>query len=352
MINIGIIGYGYWGPNLVRNFFAAKDCCIRAVADSRPERLESLRRSFPGITGVRKSDDVILDPQIDAVVIATPVSTHFALARKALRNGKHVLVEKPLTSSVLEAELLISLAAQKNLLLMVDHTFLYTGAVEKMKHLVAQNELGNIRYLDSTRINLGLFQSDVNVLWDLAPHDLSILSYILEETPCSVNATGITHTTNGIENIGYLTVNYSSGFIAHFNCSWTSPVKVRMMLLGGDRKMILYNDLEPTEKVKVYDSGYSLVSDEDKKKIMVDYRTGDIHVPKVNTSEALLGMAQDFIDCIRTGRMPRSSWKIGLEVVRILEASDRSIRGHGREVVLEGLNRAPAQQHFNKALIS
>ncbi|HEY1005592.1 MAG TPA: Gfo/Idh/MocA family oxidoreductase [Sphingobacteriaceae bacterium] len=352
MINIGIIGYGYWGPNLVRNFFAAKDCCIRAVADARPERLESLRKTFPGITGVRKSDDVILDPEIDAVVIATPVSTHFALARKALKNGKHVLVEKPLTSSVLEAELLISLAAQKNLLLMVDHTFLYTGAVEKMKQLVAQNELGNIRYLDSTRINLGLFQSDINVLWDLAPHDLSILSYILEETPCSVNATGITHTRNGIENIAYLTVNYKSGFIAHFNCSWTSPVKVRMMLLGGDRKMILYNDLEPTEKVKVYDSGYSLVNDEDKKKIMVDYRTGDIHVPKVNTSEALLGMARDFIDCISTGRTPRSSWMIGLEVVRILEASDRSIREHGREVILEDISRTPVQQHFNKALIS
>lgn len=352
MINIGIIGYGYWGPNLVRNFFAAKDCCIRAVADARPERLESLMRTFPGITGVLEADDVILDPAIDAVVIATPVSTHFALARKALKNGKHVLVEKPLTSSVLEAELLVTLAAQKNLLLMVDHTFLYTGAVEKMKQLVAENELGNIRYLDSTRINLGLFQSDINVLWDLAPHDISILNYILEESPYSVNATGITHTRNAIENIAYLTVNYRSGFIAHFNCSWTSPVKVRMMLLGGDKKMILYNDLEPTEKVKVYDSGYNLVSDEDKKKIMVDYRTGDIHVPKVNTSEALLGMAQDFIDCIGTGRTPRSSWRLGLEVVRILEASDLSIREHGREVILQDTNRTPVPQHFNNELIS
>lgn len=352
MINVGIIGYGYWGPNLVRNFFAAKNCCIRAVADARPERLESLARAFPGIPGVRKADDIIVDPAIDAVVIATPVSTHFALARKALKNGKHVLVEKPLTSSVLEAELLIDLAARRNLLLMVDHTFLYTGAVEKMKELVAGNELGNIRYLDSTRINLGLFQSDINVLWDLAPHDISILNYILEEEPYSVNATGITHTRNAIENIAYLTVNYRSGFIAHFNCSWTSPVKVRMMLVGGDRKMILYNDLEPTEKVKIYDTGYNLVTDDDKKKIMVDYRTGDIHVPKVHTTEALLGMAQDFLDCIGSGRTPRSSWKIGLEVVRVLEASDLSIRDHGREVVLETMNAAPAKRELNKMLIN
>ena len=334
MIKIGIIGYGYWGPNLVRNFFAANDCLIKSVADARTERLAVLNRNFPGITGVENADDIIYDPDIDAVIIATPVSGHFQLAKKALSEVKHVLVEKPMTASVLEAEILMTLAEKKNLLLMVDHTFLYTGAVEKMKALIESRELGNIKYLDSTRINLGLFQNDVNVLWDLAPHDISILTYLIGEQPYSVNATGITHTHNAIENIAYLTINYNSGFIAHFNCSWTSPVKVRMMLIGGDERMILYNDLEPTEKIKVYDTCYVHTTDEEKKRVMVDYRTGDIHVPKVSTTEALLGMANDFITCIKEGRQPRSSSQLGLDVVNILEASNRSIKHNGCEVLL------------------
>lgn len=352
MINVGIIGYGYWGPNLVRNFFATRGCCIKGVAESRPDRLQSLHLAFPGIKGVKDADQLILDKDIDAIVIATPVSTHFSLAKKALKNGKHVLVEKPLTSSVLEAEILINLAAKKNLLLMVDHTFLYTGAVEKMKQLVEDNELGNIKYLDSTRINLGLFQQDINVLWDLAPHDISILNFIINDTPYSVNATGITHTNNLIENIAYLTINYRSGFIAHFNCSWTSPVKVRMMLIGGDKKMILYNDLEPTEKIKVYDTGYHHSTDEEKKKVMVDYRTGDIHVPKVNTKEALLGMASDFLSCIQTGDFPRSSWKIGLDVIKILEASDLSLKQNGREVLLENMTTSTIKYSDTNVLIN
>lgn len=335
MITIGIIGFGYWGPNLVRNFFVAKDCLVKSVADPRVERLSVLEKSFPSISGVKNADELILDPQIDAVIIATPVSTHFSLAKKALQHGKHVLLEKPMTSSVAEAEILINLAVQKGLLLMVDHTFLYTGAVEKMKLLVNSGELGNVKYLDSTRINLGLFQPDINVLWDLAPHDLSILNYLMDERPFSVNATGIAHTHNSIENIAYLTVNYHSGFIAHFNCSWTSPVKVRMMLIGGDQKMILYNDLEPTEKIKVYDSGYIHTTDEGKKRIMVDYRTGDINVPKICTTEALLGMANDFILCLQSGQQPRSSNSLGLDVVKILEASSQSIKNNGCEVLLD-----------------
>jgi len=335
MVNVGIIGYGYWGPNLVRNFFAAKDCRLKSVADARPERLEQLKRIFPSIVGVKDAQDIIHDTSIDAVVIAPPVSTHFSLAKKALSEGKHVLLEKPMTSSVKEAEILMNLAEQKGVLLMVDHTFLYTGAVEKMKQLMSNQELGTIKYLDSTRINLGLFQSDINVLWDLAPHDLSILNYIIDERPYSVNATGITHTGNNIENIAYLTLNYKSGFIAHFNCSWTSPVKVRMMLIGGDKKMILFNDLEPTEKIKIYDTGYSYSNDEEKKQVMVDYRTGDIYVPKLATTEALLGMANDFIGCIKENRQPRSNSNLGLDVVRILEAADQSIKNQGQEVVLE-----------------
>jgi predicted dehydrogenase len=345
MINVGIIGYGYWGPNLVRNFFAAKDCCVKAVADARPERLQQLRKIFPGIEGVKEADEIIYDPLIDAVIIATPVFSHFPLAKKALLEGKHVLIEKPMASSVQEAEMLIETAEQKNLLLMVDHTFLYTGAVEKMKRLIDYEELGNIKYLDSTRINLGLFQPDINVLWDLAPHDISILNYIIKERPYSVNATGITHTNNSIENIAYLTVNYNSGFIAHFNCSWTSPVKVRMMLIGGDQKMILYNDLEPTEKIKIYDTGYNHTTDEERKRVMVDYRTGDIHVPKLNTTEALLGMANDFITCIQEKKQPKSSNGIGLEVVRILEASNKSIKHNGCEVLLDAPGKSIKHNH-------
>lgn len=335
MVKIGVIGYGYWGPNLVRNFFGTTGCMVKSVADSRPERLKQLNNIFPSIAAVRSAEEVIYDVEIDAVVIATPVSSHFSLARKALSQGKHVLLEKPMTASAEEAEILMNLACQKNLLLMVDHTFLYTGAVQKMKQLIEKQELGQIKYLDSTRINLGLFQSDINVLWDLAPHDLSILTYLVNEEPYSVNAKGVTHTDNGIENIAYLTVNFSSGLIAHFNCSWTSPVKVRMMLIGGDRKMILYNDLEPTEKIKIYDTGYNYSADVDKQQIMVDYRTGDIHVPKLNTTEALSGMAKDFITCIQEKKEPLSNSKLGLKVVRLLEASSKSLKLQGQEVVLE-----------------
>ncbi|TXH29186.1 MAG: Gfo/Idh/MocA family oxidoreductase [Cyclobacteriaceae bacterium] len=332
MINVGIIGYGYWGPNLVRNFFGQKDCVIKSVADARPNRLELLAKAYPSVQGVLNADGILNDPAIDAVVIATPVFTHFPLAQKALQNGKHVLLEKPMASSVQECNILIGLAAQKNLLLMVDHTFLYTGAVEKIKELIDTNALGNVKYLDSTRINLGLFQPDINVLWDLAPHDLSILRYLHDEKPYSVNATGISHTHNGIENIAFMTINYQSGFIAHLNCSWSSPVKVRMMLIGGDQKMIIYNDVEPTEKIKVYDTGYELKSDEDKNKILVDYRVGDIYVPKVNNKEALAQVASDFIGGILEKRTPRSSHHIGLDIVKMLEASEQSIKNKGAEV--------------------
>lgn len=335
MVKVGIIGYGYWGPNLVRNFFATSNCEVKSVADPRTERLLVLAKTYPKIKGVLKANDIIFDPEIDAVIIATPVSTHFNIAKKSLEEGKHVLLEKPMASSVKEAQVLIELAMKKNLILMVDHTYLYTGAVQKMKSLMDQQDLGELKYLDSTRINLGLFQNDVNVLWDLAPHDLSILTHLVNEKPYSVNARGITHTNNDIENIAYLTVNYPSGFIAHFNCSWTSPVKVRMMLIGGDQKMILFNDLEPTEKIKVYDTGYSYCNDEDKNQVMVDYRIGDIYVPKLSTTEALLGMANDFISSISGKKQPLSSCFLGLEVVRILEASSLSIKNLGMEIVLE-----------------
>lgn len=331
-INIGVIGYGYWGPNIVRNFFAASACSVKMVADGRSERLGLLAKSFPAIQGVNDAQDIIVSKDIDAIVIATPVHTHFALAKRALEQGKHVLIEKPMTSSVQEADELISLATRKGLTLMADHTFLYTGAVQKMKEIIQTEVIGTPLYFDSARINLGLFQPDINVLWDLAPHDISILTYLITEVPESINATGISHTRNKIENIAYLTVNYNSNFIAHFNCSWSSPVKVRQTLIGGDKKMILYNDLEPSEKVRVYDTGYNHKTEEDKTRIMVDYRTGDVYIPKLSSREALAGVADDFVQSVIQKRSPLSNALLGRSVVRILEASQESIKNYGKEI--------------------
>ncbi len=334
-INVGVIGYGYWGPNIVRNFFGTASCAVRMVADGRPERLQMLAKVFPSINGVKSGEEIISSKDVDAIVIATPVHTHYGLAKKALMEGKHVLIEKPMTSSVEEADQLIELAAKKGLTLMADHTFLYTGAVQKMKEIIQTEIIGKPLYFDSARINLGLFQPDINVLWDLAPHDISILTYLITESPASINATGISHTKNKIENIAYLTVNYHSNFIAHFACSWSSPVKVRQTLIGGDKKMILYNDLEPSEKVRVYDTGYDHKTDEDRTSIMVDYRTGDVYIPKLSSREALAGVAEDFIQSIVLRKEPLSNAMLGRSVVRILEASQASIKQNGKEISLK-----------------
>ncbi len=331
-IKIGVVGYGYWGPNIVRNFFGTPHCTVKMVADGRSERLNLLAKIFPSIQGVKDAEEIITSREIDAVVIATPVFTHYRLAKRALQEGKHVLIEKPMTSSVKEADDLINLAAQKGLTLMADHTFLYTGAVQKMKEIIDSDIIGKPLYFDSARINLGLFQPDINVLWDLAPHDISILTYLITEEPDSINATGISHTQNQIENIAYLTVNYNSRFIAHFNCSWSSPVKVRQTLIGGDKKMILYNDLEPSEKVRVYDTGYNHKTEEDKTRIMVDYRTGDVYIPKLSSREALAGVAEDFVQSVIQNKTPLSNALLGRSVVRILEASQESIKHQGKEI--------------------
>jgi predicted dehydrogenase len=333
-MNIAIIGFGYWGPNLVRNFNSVEGCKVKYVCDFREERLKVVARQYPSVTVTGKYDDVLNDESIEAVVIATPVFTHFDLAKKALEKNKNVLIEKPMTSTSAEATELQELANKKGKLLMVDHTFLYTGAVQKMKDLITSGNIGKIQYFDSTRINLGLFQPDINVLWDLAPHDISILNYLVNEKPFSVNATGVSHTNNNIENIAYLTVNYNSGFIAHFNCSWTSPVKIRTMLIGGDKKMLLFNDLEPTEKIRVYDTGYDHKTDEEKRKVLVDYRAGDVYLPKVDSKEALFGMASDFINSIKNKTKPVSDFESGLMVIKILEASQQSIKQNGKEIKL------------------
>lgn len=335
MINIAIIGYGYWGPNLLRNFNANSNCNVKYLVDGREDRLKIAKNQYPNIETVTNIESIIEDSNLHAVVIATPVFTHFELAKLALEHGKHVLIEKPMTSNSKEAQLLIELAEKKGLLLMVDHTFLYTGAVQKIKQFIDKNEIGNLQYFDSTRINLGLVQPDVNVLWDLAPHDLSILFYLHNEKPISVQATGVSHTRNGIENIAYLTINYQSDFIAHFNCSWSSPVKLRNILIGGDQKMILFNDIEPAEKIKIYDTGFQIKNDEDKRRLLIDYRVGDIFVPKVDQKEALQSMAEDFAQGIINKVTPISNAHKALEVVKVLEAAQISIKNNGKEVNLD-----------------
>jgi len=334
MMKIAIVGYGYWGPNLVRNFNQTPECRVSWVLDLQERQLERVRKAWPDIRTTRQYGDILEDHAVDAVVIATPVSTHFPLASQALKAGKHVLLEKPMCASVQEARELVDLALRLGKVLMVDHTYLYTPSVQTLRQYVDEGLLGHIRYVDSTRINLGLFQTDVNVLWDLAPHDISICRHLLQERPLGVQAVGVSHTDNQLENIAYLTLFYPENRIAHFNCSWISPVKIRQMLVGGDEKMIVFNDLETTEKIRIYDKGYTVLPESDRDRILVDYRTGDIRIPKIPQYEALSQMAQDFRDAVLHGKHPVSDYLSGLEVVEILEAANQSLSQRGREIVL------------------
>lgn len=334
MIKVAIIGFGYWGPNLVRNFNLTHDCSVTWVLDLDKSRLEKVQNLYPQIKTTTDYKDILTDLAVDAVIIATPVHTHFQLAKQAFAAGKHVLLEKPMCSSRNEAEQLIELATSANKILMVDHTYLYTPSVRFIKDYLDQGSLGQLQYLDSTRINLGLFQTDVNVLWDLAPHDISICRHLFQEKPLGVQAVGVSHTDNKLENIAYLTLFYPENRIAHFNCSWVSPVKIRQMLVGGDKKMIVFNDLETTEKIKIYDKGYTILPQSDRDRILVDYRTGDILIPKIPQYEALAQMALDFRDAIIKGTHPVSDYLSGLEVVEILEAADKSLSERGKEIHL------------------
>jgi predicted dehydrogenase len=335
MIKTALVGYGYWGPNLLRNFSKHPNCEMIAVVEKRSDVHSKIQAAFPSVVCFEDFDILLNNCEVDAIVIATPVHSHYPIAKKALLAGKHVLIEKPMTSSAEEAEELISIAEQSNLTLMVDHTFLYTGAVIKMKELIENGEIGSPKYFDSTRINLGLFQPDVNVLWDLAPHDISILTYLVNYKPVSVNAVGVCHTQNGIENIAYLTINFEEDFIAHFNCSWTSPVKVRSTLIGGEDKMLVYNDLEPSEKIRVYNTSYThQVLEEEKNRLLVDYRTGDVFIPKIDNTEALYGVASDFLQAIENGTEPIASKELGLLVVQVLEAAQKSIKNNGSIVYI------------------
>lgn len=335
MVNVALVGYGYWGKNLARNFNSAKDCKLHTIVEFDASKLKGVDKHYPGVFLVNNFNDVLNNPDIDAVLIATPVHSHFNLAKLALEAGKHVMIEKPMTASVVEAETLIDLALKNNKVIMPDHTFLYTGAVQKIKQLVSANEIGTINYYDSTRINLGLFQPDVNVVWDLAPHDISILFHLIEDRPVSVTATGISHLGNNIENVAFVTLHFQSNMIAHFSCSWSSPVKIRQILIGGNQKMIVFDDNQNTEKIKIYDTGYSAKTDEERQQVLVDYRVGDIYVPKLENREALGGVANDFIQSISTGKTPVSDWKSGLDVVKVLEAAQSSIKTNGKEIQIK-----------------
>ena len=336
-IGIGVIGYGYWGPNLVRNFMEVPEARVVGVSDVKEDRLALVRRRYPTVIATADHRSLLAHPAIDAVAIATPVSTHFDLAMEALRAGKHVLVEKPLASNSVQGMQLIEEAARRNRVLMVDHTFVYTGAVAKIRELVMSQTLGDIYYYDSVRVNLGLFQHDVNVLWDLAVHDLSIMDAVLPQRPCAVSATGVSHVPGQPENIAYVTLFFDTNIVAHVHVNWLAPVKLRKILIGASRKMIVYDDVEPSEKVKVYDAGITLQDTKDREslyRMLISYRTGDVSAPKLDITEALRAEANHFLRCIQGCERPLTDSESGLRVVRMLEAATESMKQRGRPVEL------------------
>ncbi|HEY6046312.1 MAG TPA: Gfo/Idh/MocA family oxidoreductase [Pyrinomonadaceae bacterium] len=340
---IGVIGCGYWGPNLLRNFAENEAAQLRWICDLDETRLGAMGRRYPAARTTNDYRTLIADPELEAVAVVTPVATHFQIAKDALAAGKHVLMEKPLTATAREAEELIELAEKNRRVLMIDHTFVYTGAVRKMKEILKSGELGELLYFDSVRINLGLFQRDINVLWDLAPHDLSIMDYLIERQPEGVSAIGSCHIEPGIENIAYLMMQFADDFIAHFHFNWLAPVKIRRTLIAGARKMILYDDIEPTEKVRVYDKGVTANRIGDREadyQTLVSYRTGDVWAPKLDATEALRHVVAEFLNSIRERRRPLTDGEAGLRVVRILEAAQQSIKQGGQVRLLGSAARA------------
>jgi len=341
MIRIGIIGYGYWGPNLVRNFAETPGLTVAAVADLDGRQLELVQRRFPAVKTTADFRELLNDPSIDAIAVATPVSTHFELGMAALRAGKHLWMEKPMTETLAQARQLVDEAERRNLTLIVDHTFIYTGAVAKMNELIQRDELGRIYYYDSIRVNLGLFQRDVSVISDLAVHDFSILDHLLDEHPVAVSASGTNHFPGTPENLAYVTLFYDSGTIAHVNVSWLAPVKVRQILIGGSKKMITYDDVEPSEKIKVYDKGIRFTDDPKQiQEMRVGYRTGDMWAPKLAVTEALRTEGEHFVDCVIHGKTPKTDGQLGLRVVELIEAACASMRRRGETVTIRQLEKA------------
>jgi len=330
-LRVGVIGYGYWGPNIVRNFHGQEKSRVVAVCDQSPKAVQRARRQHQDLRVTEDYRELVQSPDIDIVAVVTPVWTHYELAKMALENGKHVFVEKPFTSTAAQAEELIELAERKNLKIMVDHTFLFTGAVKRIRQLVDEGVLGDLYYYDSTRVNLGLFQHDVNVIWDLAPHDLSIMGHLIKEKPEAVVATGEQH-LNGVADVAFLTIYYPNKLIGHINVNWLSPVKLRTTLIGGEKKMLVWNDLEADEKLKVYDKGVEVTPGEAVYQTLVSYRTGDMWAPKVDQIEALKLEASYFVDCILNNKTPFNDGAAGLQVVKLLQAADESLRQKGKIV--------------------
>jgi predicted dehydrogenase len=333
MIRVGVIGYGYWGPNIVRNLHSLDSTRVEAVCDMNANALARVRKSYPGVKTCSDPAEILTSPTVDAVAVITPVWTHYDLAKKALENGKHIFVEKPFTSSSEQAEELIELAARKNLTIMVDHTFLFTGAVRKIHELTESGALGDLYYYDSMRINLGLFQHDVSVIWDLAPHDLAIMDYVIKGEPEAIVATGERH-LNGVEDVAFMTIYFPRNVIAHINVNWLSPVKIRTTLIGGQKKMLVWNDLVADEKIRVYDKGAQINSGDGIRDLLVSYRTGDMWAPQLEQLEALQVELDYFATCISNGRKPFNDGHAGLRVVRMLEAAENSIQKRGELVRL------------------
>ena len=340
MVRIGVVGYGYWGPNLVRNFAETAGAELVAVSDLDPKKLETVKKRYPTVRTTTRFQELLEDKTIDAIAIATPVSTHFELGMAVLKSGKHLWLEKPMTETSLQAQKLVDEAEKRKLVLHVDHTFIYTGAVRKMAELVRSGDLGRVYYYDSIRINLGLFQRDVNVISDLGVHDFAILDYILGEHPTAVSASGINHFPGTPENLAYITLFYDSGTIAHVNVSWLAPVKVRQILIGGSKKMIAYDDLQPSEKVKVYDKGISFTDDPKQiHEMRVGYRTGDMWAPKLIGTEALKIEGEQFVDAIVNGKSTECDGRLGHRVVELIEAATSSMRGKGETVYVQNTRR-------------
>jgi predicted dehydrogenase len=332
-VRVGVIGYGYWGPNVARNIYSLEKCQMVSICDKNPASLRRASQALAGVELTTNISDLLTSPKIDAIAVVTPVWTHFELAKAALQNGKHVFVEKPFTSTRQQAEELIELADRMRLKIMVDHTFLFNGAVKKIRELVDAGTLGQLYYFDSTRVNLGLFQHDVNVVWDLAPHDLSIMDYIIDAKPEALVATGGRH-VNGLADMAFITVYFPGDVVAHINVNWLSPVKVRTTLIGGEKKMLVWNDLEPDEKIKIYDKGVQITDGKGLYELLVSYRSGDIWAPKVEQTEALKVELEYFVDCILKDHMPFNDGAAGLRVVKLLEAADQSLREKGKIVTL------------------
>src|SRR5271155_4000447 len=333
MLKFGVVGYGYWGPNIVRNLRALEGCQVVGICDQTPAARKRIQAAHPDVPVHSDFHELVKSPEVDAIAVITPVWTHYELAKAALEHGKHVFVEKPFTSNTAQAEELINLAEQKNLKIMVDHTFLFTGAVKKISQLLDEGTLGKLYYYDATRVNLGLFQHDINVLWDLAPHDLSIMDHLIKTSPEAIVATGQKH-LNGHEDVAYMTLYFPEKVIAHINVNWLSPVKVRTTLMGGEKRMLVWNDLEADEKVKIYDKGVDITNREGVYELLVNYRSGDMWAPQLEQCEALRQELSYFVDCISSGRDPSNDGCAGLRVVKMLEAASESLGKRGALVYL------------------